>query len=72
MSAKVAFVNGLYPIIRRTRRPFVIQDDDAGPATVPPPVVVSPNEGEAGVSYAKPVPAPKGKHAPAAPKERAS
>ena len=70
MSAGTPLANGLYPIIRRTRRPFIIQDDDAGPAPAPPPVTAPPVEGEAGVSYAKPAPALKEKHASAAPKER--
>ena len=70
MSAGTPLANGLYPIIRRTRRPFIIQDDDAGPAPAPPPVKVTPVEGEANVSYAKSAPASKGKHAPAAAKER--
>ena len=38
-------MNGLYPIIRRVRRPFVIQDDDSGPPPAPPPVpLVQPAE----------------------------
>ena len=72
MSKGAPLTSGLYPIVRRTRRPYVIQDDDSGPAPAPAPVAASPIEGEAGVSYAKPVPAPKGKHAPATPKDRTS
>ena len=44
MSADTPLANGLYPIIRRARRPFIIQDDDAGPAPAPPPVTVPPIE----------------------------
>src|SRR5438552_3531532 len=45
-------MNGLYPIIRRARRPLIIQDDDSGPAPPPPPL---PLMGEAGtVSYKRP------------------
>ena len=72
MSAGTPLVNGLYPIVRRTRRPYIIQDDDAGPAAALPQVTASPVEGEAAVSYAKPAPAPKAKHAATAPKERTS
>ena len=32
-------MSGLYPIIRRARRPFIISDDDAGPPPAPPPAV---------------------------------
>lgn len=32
--------NGLYPIVRRARRPLIIQDDDAGP----PASAASPSE----------------------------
>lgn len=45
----------LYPIIRRVRRPLIIQDDDAAPPAAPPQPVV---EGE-------------GKGTPQAEKERA-
>ncbi len=45
-------MNGLLPIIRRVRRPLIIQDDDAGPPPALPPVV-PPLEGEEPVSYAK-------------------
>jgi hypothetical protein len=44
MSTTGPLANGLYPIIRRARRPFIIQADDAVPASVPPPVVASPIE----------------------------
>ncbi len=44
---------GLYPIIRRVRRPLVIQDDD-GPAVVQPAVSVPLVAPEKAVSYAKP------------------
>jgi hypothetical protein len=52
-------MNGLYPIIRRARRPLIIQDDDAGPPPVPqaPMALVA----ETGVNYARPV-NPKDKH----------
>ena len=72
MKAGTPLANGLYPIVRRARRPYIIQDDDAGPAPAPAPVAAASVEGEAGVSYAKPASAPKGKHAAAAPKERTS
>jgi len=53
---------GLYPIIRRARRPLIIEDDDSGPATAP--LAVPMVEAEAPVSYAKrDAPARKGKHA---------
>jgi hypothetical protein len=45
-------MTGLYPIIRRARRPLIIQDDDAGPPPAPPPVVPL-LEGEEPFSYAK-------------------
>jgi hypothetical protein len=32
-------MSGLYPIIRRARRPLVICDDDAGPPPAPAPAV---------------------------------
>ena len=54
-------MNGLYPIVRRVRRPLVIQDDDAGPRPAPP-VAVPLVEDEQPVSYATRVPARKGKH----------
>ena len=44
-------MTGLYPIIRRARRPLIIQDDDSGPAPPPPPVPVVQEQGP--VSYAK-------------------
>ncbi len=45
---------GLYPIIRRVRRPLVIQDDD-GPAAILPPVESVPMvEPEKVVNYGKP------------------
>ena len=55
-------MTGLYPIIRRARRPLIIKDDDSGPAPPPPPVpLVQP---EAPVNYAKAKPpARKGKNA---------
>jgi len=54
-------MDGLYPIIRRARRPFIIQDDDAGPPPAPPPVVplVAP---EQPVSYSQAPAARKGKN----------
>ena len=56
-------MTGLYPIIRRARRPLIIQDDDSGPAPPPPPV--PPVEDQAPVNYAKrSSPAKKGKRAP--------
>ena len=59
MSAGTPLANGLYPIIRRARRPFIIQDDDAGPAPAPPPVKAPPVEsskpqGEANAKRKKP------------------
>jgi hypothetical protein len=63
---------GLYPIIRRARRPLVIQDDDSGSAPVPaPPVPVG--QAEPAVSYAKRVRlARQAKHAaPEASEQRA-
>jgi hypothetical protein len=42
MSAAGPLANGLYPIIRRARRPFIIADDDAAPAPAPPPVATLP------------------------------
>jgi hypothetical protein len=61
--------NGLYPIIRRARRPFIIRDDDSGTAPPPPPVpLIQP---ETPVSYAKASrSARKGKSASAAASER--
>ena len=53
-------MNGLYPIIRRARRPLIIQDDDAG--APPAPRVPAPLVAEAGVSYAKRPAERKGKH----------
>jgi hypothetical protein len=44
-------MNGLYPIIRRARRPFIIRDDDSGPAPPPPPVLLV--QPAAPVNYAK-------------------
>jgi len=44
-------MTGLYPIIRRARRPLIIQDDDSGPAPPPPPVPLA--QPETPVSYAK-------------------
>jgi hypothetical protein len=70
MSAGTPLANGLYPIIRRARRPFIIQDDDAGPAPAPPPVTVPPIEGEAGVSYPKSPPAQKRKQGRQGPEEQ--
>jgi len=49
-------MNGLYPIIRRARRPLIIQDDDSRPAVpqpTAPPVVVPLVQEQAPVSYAK-------------------
>ena len=42
-------MTGLYPIIRRARRPFIISDDDAGPPPAPPPV--PPVVPEGGLNY---------------------
>ena len=61
-------MENLYPIIRRARRPLIIQDDDAGPPPAPPPVPV-PLMAETGVSYLKP-PRQKEKHATAAKSQR--
>ena len=72
MSKGAALTSGLYPIVRRARRPLVIQDDDAGPAPAPAPSAVPSVEGETGVSYAKTTSPLKEKHAPATAKERAS
>jgi len=44
-------MTGLYPIIRRARRPLIIEDDDSGPAPPPPPVPVV--QEQAPVNYAK-------------------
>jgi hypothetical protein len=44
-------MTGLYPIIRRARRPLIIGDDDAGPAPAPPPVL--PVVPEGGLNYGK-------------------
>lgn len=60
-------MEGLYPIIRRVRRPLIIQDDDAGPAPAPPSVPLVPSEQP--VSYGRP-PRQKEKHATAAKGER--
>ena len=46
MKPGTPLVNGLYPIIRRVRRPLVIADDDAAPAPTQPPVTAPPIEGE--------------------------
>ena len=44
-------MDGLYPIIRRARRPLIIEDDDSGPALAPP--VVPLVEPDTPVSYTK-------------------
>jgi hypothetical protein len=54
-------MSGLYPIIRRARRPLVISDDDAGPPPALPPVVPL-VEAEQPVRYAKLPPGRKGKN----------
>lgn len=55
MSATGPLANGLYPIIRRARRPFIIADDDAAPAPAPPPVAALPDaESVAPVETPKP------------------
>ena len=36
MRPAAPLAGGLYPIIRRARRPFIIQDDDAAPPPAPP------------------------------------
>ena len=57
-------MTGLYPIIRRARRPLIIEDDDSGPAPPPPPVPVV--QDQTPVNYAKrSSPAKKGKRAAA-------
>jgi hypothetical protein len=48
---------GLYPIIRRVRRPLIIQDDDGPTAAVQPVEVVPMVQPEEVVNYANP---PKG------------
>jgi hypothetical protein len=72
MSKSAPSASGLYPIVRRVRRPLIIQDDDSGPAPAPAPSAVPSVEGETGVSYAKTTSPLKGKHAPATTRERAS
>jgi len=54
-------MEGLYPIIRRARRPLIISDDDSGPPPTPPPAGPL-LEGERPVSYTKRPGARKGKH----------
>lgn len=44
MSNTGPLANGLYPIIRRARRPFIMTDDNAAPAPAPPPTAASPVE----------------------------
>lgn len=57
-------MNGLYPIIRRLRRPLIVADDGARPAPPPPPVAAPPVvEGEASTRYGKRAPGRKGKDA---------
>jgi hypothetical protein len=48
-------MSGLYPIIRRVRRPLIIQDDDA-PADAVAPREAVPVLPEAEVNYTKPPP----------------
>ena len=72
MSKGAPLTSGLYPVIRRVRRPLIIQDDDSGLAPALPPSAVTSVEGETGVSYAKTTSPLKEKHAPATTKERAS
>ena len=62
-------MNALYPIIRRARRPLIIQDDDAGPPPAPPVPALVPLVAGTGVSYVKP-PRQKEKRAGAAKGER--
>ena len=50
MKAAAPLAGGLYPIIRRVRRPFIVQDDDAGSPPAPPPVT---QQVETVVSYTK-------------------
>jgi hypothetical protein len=45
-------MTGLYPIIRRARRPLIISDDDSGPPPAAPPAVPL-VEPEQPVSYLK-------------------
>jgi hypothetical protein len=54
-------MSGLYPIIRRARRPLVICDDDAGAPPAPPPAVPA-LVAEQPVRYANVPAARKGKH----------
>jgi hypothetical protein len=57
-------MTGLYPIVRRARRPLIIEDDDCGPVPPPPPVPVV--QEQVPVNYAKrSFPAKKGKRAAA-------
>jgi hypothetical protein len=44
MSATGPLANGMYPIIRRARRPFINADDGAAPAPAPPLVAGTPVE----------------------------
>jgi hypothetical protein len=53
MSNPGPLANGLYPIIRRARRPFIISDDDAGPRPAPAPVAKPTAAGEAAGTGAK-------------------
>ena len=62
-------MNGLYPIVRRARRPLIICDDDSGPPPAPPPVVPA-VQPEQPVSYAKSAPARKGRNGGADARER--
>jgi hypothetical protein len=43
--------NGLYPIIRRLRRPLIIRDDDAPPPPASPPTQLE--QSEEPLSYGK-------------------
>ena len=60
---------GLYPIIRRARRPLIIQDDDSGPSPLPPPVPPVVREGDVNYSKAS-TPAGKGKSGKSSASER--
>ena len=62
-------MNGLYPIVRRARRPLIICDDDSGPPPAPHPVVPA-VQPEQPVSYAKSAPARKGRNGGADARER--
>ena len=55
MNTSGPLANGLYPIIRRARRPFIIAESVPDGPTAPSPVVALPNaEGIAPVETPKP------------------